>query len=372
LWRPSRKLLTVAAALFLIAVALVVGVGWYFSNRLLDPIHPRIAENLRTYAVADGRITLPATAKTRRRQIWGVAWRGGYGQMFGSVRVSGSQISRGFRIIDGTLKPGTKVGLDVDAYPSDPRTAFAIAYRTVSVRSSLGAFPAWKVPGRGGTWVIFVHGRGATRRVALRILPTIAHLGLPSLDITYRNDLGAPQGPGGLYHLGNTEWLDLQSAAEWAVDHGAKRLVLVGWSMGGAIVSQFMHSSRLAHRVAGLILDAPVLNWNATISLGGDRAGLPRFESWIAGEIASHRVGINLSAFDQIRRVRDFHVPILLFHGTADTTVPIGPSEAFAAALPRFVTFVKTTGAGHVESWNVDPRRYDAAVRAFLLALTRR
>jgi len=25
-----------------------------------------------------------------------------------------------------------------------------------------------------------------------------------------------------------------------------------------------------------------------------------------------------------------------------------------------------------VESWNVDPRRYDAAVRAFLLALTRR
>src|SRR5712691_2021137 len=137
-------------------------VGWYFSDRLLDPIHPRIVENLRAYALADGRITLPSTAKTRTRQIWGVAWPGGYGQVFGPVSVSGSRVSRRFRILDGTLRPDMEVGLDVDAYPSDPRTAFGLAYRTVSVRSSLGVFPAWEVPGRRGTWVIFVHGRGAT------------------------------------------------------------------------------------------------------------------------------------------------------------------------------------------------------------------
>ena len=359
------------AALVVIFVALVLGVGWYFSDNLLDPIHPRISENLRAYALADGRITLPSTAKTRTRQVWGLAWRGGYGQLFGPVNVSRSRVSRRFRILDGTLRPGMKVGLDVDAYPSDPRAAFGLAYRTVAVRSSLGLFPAWEVPGRGGTWVIFVHGRGATRRVALRVLPTIVRLGLPSLDITYRNDPGAPRSPDGLYHLGKTEWLDLQSAAQWALNHGATRLVLMGWSMGGAIVSQFMHSSPLAGRVAGLILDAPVLDWNATLSLGGDRAGLPGFETWIAGEIASHRIGINFSAFDQVRRAHEFHVPILLFHGTADTTVPIGPSDAFAAALPRLVTLIKTPGAGHVESWNVDPRRYDAAVRSFLASLTR-
>jgi alpha-beta hydrolase superfamily lysophospholipase len=220
--------------------------------------------------------------------------------------------------------------------------------------------------------VIFVHGRGATRRVALRVLPTITSLGLTSLDITYRNDLGAPRSPDGLYDLGKSEWLDLQSAVRWAVKHGARRFVLVGWSMGGAIVAEFMHSSPLARRVVGLILDAPVLDWNAVVSLGGDRAGLPRFMSWVAGEIASDRIGINFSAFDQVRRAHEFHVPILLFHGTADTTVPIGPSEAFAAALPRLVTLVKTAGAGHVESWNVNPRRYDAAVRSFLVSLERR
>ncbi len=145
--------------------------------------------------------------------------------------------------------------------------------------------------------MLFAHGRGATRRVALRVLPTITRLHLPSLDITYRNDLGAPRSSDGLYQLGKTEWLDLQSAAQWAV------------------------------------------------------------------------IGIHFSAFDQVRRAHEFHVPILLFHGTADTTVPIGPSEAFAA-LPRLVTLVKTAGAGHVESWNVDPRRYDAAVHIFLRSLT--
>jgi uncharacterized protein len=367
-WRRPRAVWSIAVALFLFAAALVLGVGWYFSDRLLDPIHPRIARNLPVYAVAGGRITLPSTSKTRTRQVWGIAWQHGYGQMFGPVSLTGSRVSRGFRILDGTLAPGTEVGLDVDAYPSDPRAAFRLRYRTILVRSPRGRFPAWDVPGRKRTWVIFVHGRGATRRTALRMLPTVTRLGFPSLDITYRNDQGLPQSADDLYNLGATEWQDLQAAAGWALDHGARRLVLVGWSMGGEIVSEFVHSSPLASRVAGLILDAPVLDWDATISLGGDRAGLPGFVTWVAGEIASHRIGVDFSAFDQVRRAHEFRVPILLFHGTADTTVPIGSSEAFARALPRLVTFVKT-GAGHVESWNVGPQRYAAAVRRFLASL---
>jgi uncharacterized protein len=364
-WQRPRTLWAVAVAVVLLAAASVFGVGWYFSDKLLDPTHQQIAENLRVEAVGSGRITLPSTSKTRTRQIWGVQWQGGYGQTFGPVTATGPRISRSFRILRGQLRAGTKVGLDVDAYPSDPRTAFGLRYRTVIVHSSSGAFPAWEVQGTRDTWVIFVHGRGATRRTALRVLPTIARLGFPSLDITYRNDLGLPKSADGLYGLGSTEWRDLDAAARWALAHGAQRLVLVGWSMGGAIVSQFMHASRRADRVAGLILDAPVLNWDATISLGGDSAGLPGFVTWVAGEIASHRIGIDFSAFDQVTRAHEFHVPILLFHGTADTTVPIEPSEAFAKALPRLVTFVKT-GAGHVESWNVDPQRYDAALRGFL------
>jgi len=59
-------------------------------------------------------------------------------------------------------------------------------------------------------------------------------------------------------------------------------------------------------------------------------------------------------------------MPILLFHGTEDTTVPISSSEEFAAELPRTVSFYRVPGAGHVEAWNVDPPLFDRRVRDFL------
>jgi uncharacterized protein len=59
-------------------------------------------------------------------------------------------------------------------------------------------------------------------------------------------------------------------------------------------------------------------------------------------------------------------MPILLFHGTDDHTVPISSSAAFARALPELVTYHRVAGAGHVESWNVGPARYERRVRTFL------
>jgi pimeloyl-ACP methyl ester carboxylesterase len=59
-------------------------------------------------------------------------------------------------------------------------------------------------------------------------------------------------------------------------------------------------------------------------------------------------------------------VPILLFHGDADTVAPVAVSEAFAAALPALVRFERCASAGHGACWNADPAAYEAAVTAFL------
>ena len=62
--------------------------------------------------------------------------------------------------------------------------------------------------------------------------------------------------------------------------------------------------------------------------------------------------------------------PILLFHGTADATVPVATSDALAAARPDLVkTYERVPGAGHVRSWNLAPVRYEQDVRAFLARL---
>lgn len=105
--------------------------------------------------------------------------------------------------------------------------------------------------------MIFVHGHGTDRGEGLRILPTIVEQGFPSLVMTYRNDAEAPESPDGLYHLGQTEWRDLEAAADYALAHGAEDLILVGYSMGGAITCTFLRESVRADRVRGAILDAP-------------------------------------------------------------------------------------------------------------------
>ena len=64
-------------------------------------------------------------------------------------------------------------------------------------------------------------------------------------------------------------------------------------------------------------------------------------------------------------------MPILLFHGVADDTVPIETSDRFAVSQRDLVTYVRIVGAGHVEAWNLDRAAYDAAVRAFLVRVTR-
>src|SRR5690606_16238222 len=122
-----------------------------------------------------------------------------------------------------------------------------------------------------------VHGIDGLRQSALRPLPTIVDAGLPTLIISYRNDADAPPSPNGLFALGETEWQDLESAAQYALSRGATEFVLYGDSMGGSIVTQFMHQSEHADKVVGMVLDAPVLNWSGVLQNQADRLYLGAF-----------------------------------------------------------------------------------------------
>ena len=50
----------------------------------------------------------------------------------------------------------------------------------------------------------------------------------------------------GYHRYGQTEWEDLAAAIQYALDHGAEDVVLVGYSMGGAIVVSLLYRSPLA------------------------------------------------------------------------------------------------------------------------------
>ncbi len=378
-WRVA--FLAVSAVVLLALGGVVVGGGWYFSDRLkggaLEPDRDPDQLDLQVVALGEGQVTLRATERASKDGDWtkegifGLEWAGGYGQVSAILRIDDEQVVREFSVIQGAPEIGEPARLDSFAFPGDPEQAHGIGFDEVTFTSELGELPAWFVDGPRDTWVIFVHGKGANRREALRMLPTAVELGFPSLVITYRNDVEAPASPDGFYRFGKTEWEDLEAAADYAIQHGADKLVLVGYSMGGAIAMSFLHNSPLAERGRAVIFDAPLLDFGAAIDWGVRNGVVPGIVITTGKIIAESRFDFDFDELNYLKRADELTVPILLFHGDDDPTVPVATSDALAEARPDIVTYVRVADAGHVRSWNADPAVYEASVRDFLERVAR-
>jgi uncharacterized protein len=354
----------------LVLVLLVAAaISWHFADAVLVPDHSPWPEETEVKRVGPGRIVLERSEDSERPGVYGLDWPGGHA-VIGAVEGGDEDtVTRKLLSTHGYLVAGRKVLVEADVYAGDPREALGMRFLTVHVPDELGQMPDWLIPASGDTWAIVVHGINGTPQEGLHLAPMLHRAGLPAMLIAYREDLGAPASPDGFHHMGLTEWRDLAAAARFALAHGAKRLVLVGFSMGGAIVAQFMEKSPLAPRVAGLVLDAPVLDWRRVLEFNAEEMGLPGFSvlpvEWAVGA----RIDADWDSLDALDHREDFQLPILLFHGEDDEVVPISLSEGFAAELPDRVVFYRVPHAGHVESWNVEPRLYERRLATFLRSL---
>jgi pimeloyl-ACP methyl ester carboxylesterase len=376
----------------LLVLVFFLGGGWYFSGRIhSDALEVKaypVERHLTLEPNAGGTLRITSTepkemTMLRAPSTFGLKWAGGYGRVSGPVVATGQgAVERTYEVVSGDPpKAGTKAELDLVAFPDDPAVAFGQAVPRVIYTSPGGRFPAYFVPGAGAaskTWAILVHGKGGSRTEMYRMARDTVQAGLPSLDITYRNDKGAPKDPSGYYQYGRTEWRDLHGAIAYAAAHGADRVVLGADSMGGGIVASYLRHREAGTKglpVAGIILDAPMLDFERTVEFGASQIDLPGLGqvpdslTWTAERIAAARYDVDWDAVDYLDHPSWLAVPALVFHGTADTTVPISTSRELAREKPDLVTLVQTQGAEHVRSWNADPDVYDEHVRAFLAGL---
>jgi alpha-beta hydrolase superfamily lysophospholipase len=97
--------------------------------------------------------------------------------------------------------------------------------------------------------------------------------------------------------------------------------------MGGHITLQFMARSPLAARVSGVILEAPVLDWNATLVYRSRVLGVPGIATWCGKTLAAMRAGLDWSQLDFVADHHGITAPILLFHGVHDQYVPEAASS---------------------------------------------
>ncbi len=299
----------------------------------------------------------------------------GYVQLHGEpVEVAGSAdariVTRRYRPVTGRPPTADDRG-DIQSYAfPDDDPDLVRPTELVAIEGPLGDLPAWVMPGTSDTWIVWVHGRGGTRAASLRTAAATAGTGFPLLVISHRNDPGAPPSPDGFGHYGDDEWEDLEAALTWLHDtHAPARIVLFGESQGGSVVVNCLRRCIDTDAVTGVVLESPLLSMNATLELQAADRGIP---SWAIGSLltatkvmSAVRSGPDFANLEQVDWLAATDLPVLLFHGRLDTTVPFSTSERLAALDPDDVVFVPYDGE-HVRGWNVDPDGWADALLTFL------
>jgi pimeloyl-ACP methyl ester carboxylesterase len=179
----------------------------------------------------------------------------------------------------------------------------------------------------------------------------------------------------------------------YAVSHGARQLVLHGWSVGATMALRAAARSGLRDRVKGLVLDSPVLSWELAlralaaarhtpgvllplaVRAAQGRAGLPSDDTGLytdpttTGHTAAATTAPAADRTDADLTHDRPPPPTLIFHGPDDTVAPWDLSRRLAATYADRITLHTVRQAPHAAMWNADPGAYEEALRRFLTPL---
>ena len=297
----------------------------YFARQVVVPKTTR-KEDLPIRRVFDGTdgellVELPASSQTTapgRYSIWFATGSGHacIGPVVANDPDAGT-VTRVVERVDSGDFRAAKAGI-WSAYVFSKAEQLELPFSEVEIPVEGGVAPAWKfdpaeTSARPNAWAIHIHGMGGKRGGALRGVPVAQRLGFTSLVVSFRNDGEAPPSVDGRYTLGQSEWLDVDAAVQYAVDNGAEQIVLFGWSLGASIALRLADLSAHSDRIVGLVLDAPVMDWTTTLIENASASGLPRpitalglrvLQSpkmrWVTGPEGSHRprpVGLDEPSF---------------------------------------------------------------------------
>ncbi|MEX2502043.1 MAG: hypothetical protein WD336_06680 [Trueperaceae bacterium] len=377
----------------LVAAAAVLGVAWTYAGQILtpapyalmpefelglvegplpeaedDPNGPEGERYLVTLPRHDGPDP-PQFARVDARGSYGLLWEDGAGRLGAIVADTPQQIRREVRVTHGAPpREGAPARLDVTLAHTDP-SAVGVPFREVRIDGDLGPLPGWWTLADPERATLVLHGRRrADRSEALRIAPTLAASGASVLITSYRNHDLAPPSPDGAYHYGASEADDALAAIAWLQERGVREVAVVGFSMGASVaIGALLRWPEDGLVPVGLMMEAPLVDPRTVFERAARDMGLPAAGPWtrLATWIAGRRVGVDFGALDRRRVAAELTLPTLVIAGDADGTVPIALIDDFAARLPN-VLYVRLDGVEHMEGWNADPQRYEAAVRAFL------
>ncbi len=232
----------------------------------------------------------------------------------------------------------------------------------------------WLIPAAGGPsdrTVVFAHGYAANRQEmgpdALAVAKWITEAGYNALLFDFR---GSGISEGSEVTVGWKEVRDLAGAVDYARSRGARKVGLIGWSMGAA--TSLMAAARLPE-VDAVIADSPYSDFGPFILENARNwTHLPDFPfTYIIYQTIPRMLGANLSEVSPLTDMATLaQKPVLLIHGTKDTAIdPHHAQDLYAAYQShdgKQGALLLFEGAGHVKAHKVDPARYKTEVLNFL------
>jgi len=326
-------------------------------------------------------ITLSATPDTLTPGRYGLWFADdtGHARVGDIISVGDGYVIRALLAVDrGDLSAARKGRYSGWFYLSPRELGFDV--EDILIDAPVGPAPAWLVPAESGTddWVIQVHGRGVTRAETIRAVPVFRAAGYTSLLVSYRNDSIAPDSVDRRYALGGTEWRDVEAAIEFAIDRGAKHIVLMGWSMGGATVLQTALLSSHRALLRGVVLESPAVEWHSLLDFQAGQQKVPRPVRLAALTLLGSTWGkpftgqaqpIDLDSLNIVKRAHELTLPTLLMHSADDGYVPADASRELAILRPDLIDYEEFTTARHAKLWNYDPERFDRVIGDWLTRL---
>ena len=214
-------------------------------------------------------------------------------------------------------------------------------------------------------WVIGVHGYNSNRKEYYNTACQYAKQGYNTLLPDMRSH-GESEGK----YIG-MGWLEKDDVLKWidyiiGIDPDAE-IIVQGTSMGGATV-MMLSGLQLPDNVKGIVEDCGYSSvWDIFADELEYMFGLPTFPVLNASEfVANIRAGYVFSEASSVEQVKKSTVPMLFIHGAEDNFVKTDMVYDVYEACPTTKELLIIEGAGHAESYSMDPQLYYETVFNFI------
>ena len=198
-----------------------------------------------------------------------------------------------------------------------------------------------------GMCIIFLHGNGETAVSEKYLFDRLAAQGVSVVSPDYRG-YGLTNGTfseNGCYEAAH-------AAYDWLLNEkgvSADDIIPLGYSLGSCVAVELAATER----VGGLILQAPYYSGRALLPHWIKKFGAPgkRPKGFIARLCAGFALRRSVkmeNSFATDSRLSRITCPVLIFHGDADTVVPVSHGErVFAGIASSRKEFVRVAHGGH-------------------------